>query len=258
MSKKSKNKNYKYNAVAENAAKQDLRRRAEAKKQTKARAKKATKALSVIGAVLLVIGIAVCITVAIILSMPSDLCRYYSEREVAAEDAAYVEIKVQGYKNPIIVLLDKKTAPITANNFISLAEDGFYDGLTFHRIIKDFMIQGGDDSDLPAGEQADAIVGEFPSNGYEYNDLLHKRGVISMARTDDPESASSGFFICDYDSPHLDGDYAAFGYVVKGLRTVDSIINDYKKYTGYNGQISSKADQPVIEYIKVLDSYSAN
>ncbi len=219
---------------------------------------KGKKRLIIIIIVAAVLGIAAGITAGVLFSVGSDFCEYYADREIADESKiTYVEIKVEGYSDSIIVLLDASVAPKTVKNFVSLASTGFYDGLTFHRIIEDFMIQGGDDSHLPKEEQADTITGEFLINGY-WNDLEHKRGVISMARATDYDSASSGFFICDADSPHLDGAYASFGYVVKGLRTVDRIVNRTRFFTGYNGQITDKNRQPVIEYIKVLDSYEAN
>lgn len=118
-----------------------------------------------------------------------------------------------------------KVAPITVENFLSLVDEGFYDGLTFHRIIDGFMAQGGafdpiDQSNDPAAK----IKGEFSSNGVE-NNLSHRRGVVSMARTNIPDSASSQFFICYGDASYLDGDYAAFGYVTEGMETVDSFLS---------------------------------
>ena len=189
-------------------------------------------------------------------SKGEDYCTYYIDREVAPEYAVYIEIKVEDYDVPIILLLDEYNAPKTVKNFVSLVEKGFYDGLTFHRIIEDFMIQGGDDSHLPKDEQASTIPGEFLSNGI-WNDIEHKRGVISMARATDRNSASSGFFICDADSPHLDGEYASFGYVLSGLHTVDAIVRKTRRFTGENGQIADKSRQPVIEYIKILEDYEA-
>ena len=114
-------------------------------------------------------------------------------------------------------------APNTVNNFITLANDGFYDGLTFHRIIKDFMIQGGDPEGTGTGGPGYSIAGEFPNNGYTANTLLHTKGVISMARTLAPDSAGSQFFIMTADTPNLDGDYAAFGKVTSGLDIVEKI-----------------------------------
>ncbi len=113
-------------------------------------------------------------------------------------------------------------APKTVENFVKLANSGFYDGLTFHRVIPDFMIQGGDPTATGMGGSEETVVGEFESNGYE-NDLSHERGVISMARSQDPNSASSQFFIVVEDSPYLDGDYAAFGRVTSGMEYVDEI-----------------------------------
>ncbi len=115
-------------------------------------------------------------------------------------------------------------APRTAENFISLVKDGFYDGLTFHRIIEGFMAQGGDPEGTGFGGNDKQIVGEFESNGYE-NNLSHQRGVVSMARSGDPDSASSQFFICYEDASFLDGDYAAFGKVIEGMEVVDSFLS---------------------------------
>ena len=110
----------------------------------------------------------------------------------------------------------------TVKNFIELAADGYYDGLKFHRVIKGFMIQGGCPDGTGMGGPGYAIKGEFAANGYD-NDLSHKRGVISMARSSHPDSAGSQFFIVHKDSPHLDGKYAAFGEVIEGMETVDQI-----------------------------------
>ncbi|HLR52575.1 MAG TPA: peptidylprolyl isomerase [Candidatus Avamphibacillus sp.] len=124
----------------------------------------------------------------------------------------------------IVIELYPDIAPNTVNNFISLIEDGFYDGLTFHRVIPDFMIQGGDPEGIGTGGPGYSIKGEFSSNGFT-NDLKHTRGVISMARSQDPDSAGSQFFIMVSDSPHLDGDYAGFGEVTEGMDTVDEIVS---------------------------------
>ncbi len=120
--------------------------------------------------------------------------------------------------------LDPVSAPITCANFEKLVSEGFYDGLTFHRIIRGFMIQGGDPLGNGTGGSKEKIVGEFRSNGHQ-NPISHKRGVISMARAMNPDSASSQFFIMHADAPHLDGNYAAFGHVVEGLETVDEIAS---------------------------------
>lgn len=115
-------------------------------------------------------------------------------------------------------------APNTVNNFISLVEDGFYDGLIFHRVIPGFMIQGGDPEGAGTGGPGYAIKGEFSSNDFE-NNLEHDRGVLSMARSMEPDSAGSQFFIITDPSPHLDGDYAAFGKVIEGMEVVDEIVS---------------------------------
>ena len=123
-----------------------------------------------------------------------------------------------------------ETAPQTVENFIDLINEHFFDGLIFHRVIKGFMIQGGDPSGTGMGGSKRTIKGEFESNGFR-NDLKHTRGVLSMARTMDPDSASSQFFIMHQDAPHLDGQYAAFGKVIDGIETVDEIAGvrtDYR------------------------------
>ncbi len=138
-------------------------------------------------------------------------------------------------QNPIVTIemenggiikaeLYPEIAPNTVNNFISLIKEGYYDGIIFHRVIKGFMIQGGDPTGTGTGGPGYCIAGEFNSNGF-HNDLEHTRGVLSMARTAVPDSAGSQFFIMHEDSPHLDGDYAAFGKVIEGMEVVDEIAN---------------------------------
>lgn len=117
-----------------------------------------------------------------------------------------------------------ETAPKTVENFLKLVDEKFYDGLIFHRVIKGFMIQGGDPTGTGMGGSKDTIVGEFRANGFQ-NDLAHTRGVLSMARTNMPNSASSQFFIMHQDAPHLDGQYAAFGKVIEGIEAVDKIAS---------------------------------
>ena len=177
-----------------------------------------------------------------------------SEQEAVSETSEasglhHVEITIKDY-GTVALELDADTAPVTVENFINLAEEGFYDGLTFHRIIDGFMIQGGDPAQSGSGKTAEPIVGEFASNGYE-NDISHKEGIISMARTQDPNSASSQFFITVADSEFLDGEYAAFGHVTDGLDIVKQIAKDAQPIDE-NGTIPFEA-QPVIEQIKVLD-----
>ena len=161
----------------------------------------------------------------------------------------HAKIKVKDY-GTIEVELDGDTAPITVANFIKLVNEKFYDGLTFHRIMSGFMIQGGDPLGNGTGGSDETIKGEFSSNGVE-NNISHKRGVIYMARSSDPDSASSQFFIMHQDSTYLDGEYAAFGKVTKGMKVVDKICEDATPTDG-NGTIE-KADQPVIESIRMVD-----
>ncbi len=150
----------------------------------------------------------------------------------------------------ISVELDADSAPITVTNFIELAEEGFYDGLTFHRIIDGFMMQGGDPKGDGTGGSANSIKGEFASNGVE-NPLSHTRGAISMARSSMPNSARSQFFIVHEDSTFLDGDYAAFGYVTEGMDIVDDICENT---TGQDeNDIVPVENRPVIEKIEVID-----
>ena len=145
--------------------------------------------------------------------------------------------------------LDSDAAPITVKNFVFLADMGFYDGLTFHRIIKNFMIQGGDPDHCGMGGSDKNIKGEFAANGVN-NPISHKRGVISMARSQNPNSASSQFFICHKDSTFLDGQYAAFGVVTEGMDVVDAIVNMVRPIDN-NGTVLFE-DQPVIKKVTVL------
>ena len=164
------------------------------------------------------------------------------------KDMYQVEINVKDY-GTIKAELNHKVAPITVENFISLADSGFYDGLTFHRIIEGFMIQGGDPDHNGSGGSDKTIKGEFSSNGV-FNGISHTRGTISMARANDPDSASSQFFIVQQDSPHLDGNYAAFGKVTEGMDIVDKIASDAKP-TDDNGTIPYE-QQPIIVSVKVI------
>lgn len=161
----------------------------------------------------------------------------------------HVEIEIADY-GTISLELDADTAPISVSNFIKLADSGFYDGLTFHRIINDFMIQGGDPLGNGTGGSDETIKGEFSSNGVE-NDISHVRGVISMARSMNPDSASSQFFIVHKDSTSLDGEYAAFGHVTEGIEIVDQICADTPVQDN-NGTVAA-ADQPKITSVKVID-----
>ncbi len=158
-------------------------------------------------------------------------------------------IDIAGY-GTVTVQLDQKSAPITCANFVSLAESGFYDGLTFHRIMEGFMIQGGDPSGNGSGGSGTTIKGEFAANGVK-NSLSHTRGAISMARSNRSyDSASSQFFIVQKDSTFLDGQYAAFGYVTDGMEVVDAIAADAEP-TDNNGTIPPD-QQPVITSVTIV------
>lgn len=161
----------------------------------------------------------------------------------------YVEIRVRDY-GTIQAELYADIAPISVTNFIQLADSGFYDGLTFHRIISGFMIQGGDPNGNGTGGSGTNIRGEFAANGVA-NPLSHTRGVLSMARARAYDSASSQFFICHQDSPHLDGGYAAFGCVISGMEVVDSICAATPVTDG-NGSVLPE-NQPVIEQIRSIE-----
>ena len=161
----------------------------------------------------------------------------------------HVTIDVQDY-GTITLELDADEAPISVTNFVNLAEEGFYDGLTFHRIISGFMIQGGDPKGNGTGGSDTTIKGEFSENGVE-NNISHVRGTISMARANDPDSASSQFFIVHEDSTFLDGQYAAFGHVTDGMDVVDAICENTPVQDN-NGTVKA-ADQPVITSITVID-----
>ena len=165
-----------------------------------------------------------------------------------SEDQRYfADIEIAEY-GLITVELDYATAPITVRNFVTLASEGFYDGLTFHRIMEGFMMQGGDPQGNGLGGSGKTIIGEFSANGHK-NDLSHTRGAISMARSSANNSASSQFFIVHEDSTFLDGQYAAFGYVTEGMDVVDRVCAEAKP-TDKNGTIPADA-QPVMTSVKI-------
>lgn len=161
----------------------------------------------------------------------------------------YADIEIAGY-GKITVALDANTAPETVANFVSLAESGFYDGLTFHRIMEGFMMQGGDPNGDGTGGSEREIKGEFRNNGVD-NNLSHVRGAISMARSAMNDSASSQFFIVHEDSTFLDGDYAVFGYVTEGLDVVDKVCTEAEPIDD-NGTIVADL-QPVITSITIRE-----
>lgn len=159
-------------------------------------------------------------------------------------------IDIENY-GKITLTLDADAAPKTVANFVKLAKSGFYDGLTFHRIMEGFMMQGGDPEGTGMGGSDETIVGEFSANGYE-NSISHIRGTVSMARNGyDYNSASSQFFIVHKDSTFLDGQYAAFGRVTDGMDVVDKVCEDAKP-TDDNGTIPA-SEQPVIKSITIVE-----
>ena len=199
--------------------------------------KKSSKKLLIIGICAAVIALAV----ALIVILTSG-----SGEKTAATN--YIAIEIQDY-GTITAELYGDMAPITVDNFMTLVRSGFYDGLTFHRISSGFMIQGGDPEGNGTGGPGWTIKGEFSLNGVK-NDLKHERGVLSMARSNAPDSAGSQFFIMHEDYPYLDGSYAAFGKVLSGMEIVDAICANTP--AGANGAVNP-ADQPVILSIREIE-----
>lgn len=203
---------------------------------------------------ILILAALVCIVVitGVLLLKPTELHDVNGETE-NLQGKAYAKITVQDYGD-IVLELDADIAPITVSNFCELVENHFYDGLTFHRIISGFMIQGGDPKGNGTGGSEKKIKGESSSNGFG-NGLKHTRGVISMARSADPNSASSQFFIMHQDAPHLDGQYAAFGKVIRGMETVDAICSSVP-VTDNNGSVD-RENQPIITSIRMISAEDA-
>ncbi len=171
------------------------------------------------------------------------------EDPAASTEKPIVELSIKDY-GVVTMELEPSVAPISVENFLKLVNEGFYDGLTFHRIIDGFMIQGGDPLGDGTGGSDETIKGEFTENGVD-NTLPHTVGAVSMARSLDVDSASSQFFIVDTDAPSLDGKYACFGYVTEGMDIVHQICDDSVGTAGSNGEMPTES-QPVIEYIKVV------
>lgn len=206
-------------------------------------------------AVLAVVGIALAIKYSSkTYKMGTGACEYLETRDTAGRDIKYAEFCVEDYGR-FVVLLDATAAPKTVANFVNLVESGFYDGLTFHRVIENFMIQGGCPKGDGTGDSGKKIYGEFDENGHP-NDIKHIEGVLSMARGTSNNSASCQFFICNATASHLDGKYAAFGYVVEGMSVVHKITKKTAQYGDDNGAIAQKHRQAVIESITLLDSYT--
>ncbi len=143
-------------------------------------------------------------------------------------------------------------APQTVQNFVDLVTDGFYDGVGFHRVVDDFMAQGGDPEGTGMGGSGSNIPGEFSANGFTQNTLSHTRGVISMARSQDPDSASSQFFICYDDASFLDGQYAAFGKVIEGMETVDGFLDVERSYNAM-GEQASPVEPIVMKRVTIIE-----
>ena len=179
----------------------------------------------------------------------NQLSNESEENNMYSTGKHHAEIVVKNY-GTIVLELDADVAPITVENFANLVNEGFYNGLTFHRIISGFMIQGGDPLGNGTGGSSKTIKGEFASNGVK-NSISHVRGTISMARSSMPNSASSQFFIVHQDSTFLDGQYAAFGTVTSGMEVVDKICAD-TAVEDDNGTVA-KNNQPVIEKITIID-----
>ncbi|MGN1082042.1 MAG: peptidylprolyl isomerase [Candidatus Avispirillum sp.] len=196
---------------------------------------------------------------AAVLCLATVLCLFSCAKSPEADkggdsvgtESVKVEMSVKDF-GKITLELYPDIAPITVENFVSLVKDGFYDGLTFHRVVNGFMIQGGDPNGNGTGGSDKTIKGEFAENGVE-NNLLHERGVISMARSNNPDSASSQFFIMHQDNDYLDGKYAAFGKVTDGMDVVDAIASVDVELNFSGTEESSPVTPVVIEYVKVLE-----
>lgn len=227
MSKKRKNSNY----VTE--------KRLAAKELAEKKRKEAQVKKILVPIIVTVLIIALAVGIVFFASYAS---KHWGQNFTATHHAS---IEIEGYGTVHLELYGNE-APKTVENFVKLANAGYYDGSDFHRIIKDFMAQGGS-----SDEPCDNVVGEFKSNGFN-NPIKHRRGVISMARAEDKDSASSQFFIVHKTSPHLDGDYAAFGKVIDGMDVIDSICNNVKY--GYNGAVD-EADRPVIKSITIHEAH---
>ena len=216
---------------------------AEARKAAQAKIDKRNKIIGII-AVLLVAG------AALLFALGGGKETSQPAGPISMNPTHTVQIDVQDY-GTITAELYGEAAPITVANFVKLVNEGFYDGLTFHRIISGFMIQGGDPLGNGTGGADQDIKGEFAANGWN-NPIAHERGVLSMARSSAPNSASSQFFIMHQAAPHLDGSYAAFGKVLTGLEVVDAICANTPVTDG-NGTVL-KANQPIITSIRVIEN----
>ncbi len=237
-----------------------MQKKERAKQEKQQQAKKKRMIIAICSLVLAVI---IAASTTIITLVLTNSCAYKRTLDIDDHKTYTATMEIKGC-GKVTLLLDYTAAPVTVENFVKLANEGFYDGLTFHRVMDDFMIQGGDPKANGSGGNTDAegnkleIKGEFAENGHIANKhLKHRKGVISMARSDDPDSASSQFFICNSNSESvkaLDGKYAAFGYVIDGLRVIDKVTRKTAPLAGSNGAISDKADQAVITSIRVVEN----
>lgn len=202
------------------------------------------------------IGIGMVIALIIFFTVVTIIDNTKHERNVPdISGKHYAEIVVRDY-GTIKVELDADAAPVTVENFLKLADEHFYDGLTFHRIYPYFMIQGGSPDGDGIGGSGENIRGEFANNGWDKNTLTHVRGCISMARTQMPDSASSQFFIVHEDSTYLDGDYASFGYVIEGMEVVDALcdwVASGAVVCDTNGVIQNINEMPIIETVRRIE-----
>ena len=233
MGKKGKNSNYQ---TAKTAAAAAERERAQKAKENK---KKFIAIGGSIGVFLLIAGV--------IVGMGFALGWFSSDFAVTH----HVNIEVEGYGTVHLELYGEEAID-TVYNFVALANEGFYNGLTFHRIIDGFMAQGGDPEGTGMGGSDREITGEFANNGVE-NNISHVRGVISMARASAKNSASSQFFIVHEDSTFLDKDYAGFGIVIEGIEVIDALCEDVAGWNADGNGVIPKKNQPVINYIKVIE-----
>jgi peptidylprolyl isomerase/peptidyl-prolyl cis-trans isomerase B (cyclophilin B) len=196
------------------------------------------------------------ITMTIILGMLLLItgCSSKSENSGINSEVDHPKVQIEMEDGGKMVLeLYPEMAPETVENFINLSKDGFYDGLKFHRIIKDFMIQGGDPKGDGTGGSEKNIKGEFEENGFSQNTLKHTKGIISMARSNDPNSASSQFFIMDGAVSSLDGKYAAFGKLIEGEETLDKLADTPVEKNPYTGEVSIPKEDVVIKKVTVLE-----
>lgn len=226
---------------------------AQGKTQPKTESKLSVSSLIMIIVSVVLVG-AILFTVILTSANRDPLAGYTEDTSTEAKDYYYVAMAVKNH-GVIILKLDAVNAPITTANFVKLVREGFYDGLTFHRVIENFMIQGGDPKADGTGGSPNKIIGEFSENGV-YNPIKHERGVISMARSSaSMDSASSQFFICNasnYSVSNLDGSYAAFGHVVEGMDVVDSITDATASWGNSNGTIANIKKQAVITKMMVI------